>query len=191
MTTAVREFEGKTLPRAGVWHIDPAHSRVGFAVRHLGLSKVRGEFKDFNAEIVVGERPEDSRVSAEVDASSIDTREEQRDGHLRSADFLDVENYPTMTFESTQVRHSGGDDWEIDGNLTIRGTTRPITLNVTFEGAAPDPTQGGAEKAVISGSTRVNREDFGLTWNMALETGGWLVGKDVDVDIEVEALRSE
>ena len=191
MTTAVREIEGKTLPRAGVWHLDPAHSRVGFSVRHLGLSKVRGEFKDFTAEIVVGERPGGSRVSAEIQAASIDTREEQRDGHLRSADFLDVESYPVLTFESTEVRHVQSDDWEIDGDLTIRGTTRPITLEVTFEGAAPDPTQGGAEKAVLSGKTRVNREDFGLTWNMALETGGWLVGKDIDVDIEIEALRSE
>lgn len=191
MTSAVREIEGKAIPRAGVWQIDAAHSRVSFSVRHLGLSKVRGEFNDFSAEIVVGDRPEDSRVTAEIDAASIDTREEQRDGHLKSADFLDVENYPTLTFESTEVRHVKDDRWEIDGDLTIRGTTRPVTLEVTFEGAAPDPTQGGAEKAVLSGQTRINREDFGLTWNMALETGGWLVGKDVDIEVEVEAVRSE
>ena len=189
MTTAVREIEGQAVPQSGRWQLDAAHSSVGFSVRHLGLSKVRGEFTDFTADIIVGERPEDSQVTAAIQAASIDTRESQRDGHLRSADFLDVETYPTLQFASTGIRHAGGDVWQVDGDLTIRDVTRPVTLDVTFEGAAQDPTQGDADKAAFTGRTRINREDFGLTWNMAMETGGWLVGKEITIEIEVEALR--
>jgi len=175
-----------TLPATGTWALDGSHSHVGFKVRHL-MSKVRGRFSDVEATVTIAEQPLDSRVEVTVDLASIDTRDANRDAHLRSADFFDVDRNPTMTFRSTGLRQVGEDRYDLDGDLTIAGVTRPLTLQVTFEGLAVDPW--GNERAGFSATGRINREAFGLTWNQALETGGLLVGKDVDLEIEAELVR--
>jgi polyisoprenoid-binding protein YceI len=176
-----------TAPLAtGRWAIDPSHSSVEVVARHL-VAKTRGRFSTFEGVLVVADPAEASSVEATIDASSIDTREPQRDGHLRSADFFDVENHPTITFRSTGIRHLGGDRWAADGELTVRGVTRPVTLDVEFGGITTDPW--GGERAGFSATTEVDREAFGLTWNQVLETGGLLVGRKVKIEIEAELVR--
>lgn len=182
MTTATT-----TIPATGTYAIDPSHSHVGFKIRHLVVSKVRGSFGAFTGTLRVADEPLDSSVEVSVDLASIDTGDEQRDGHLRSADFFDVERFPTMTFRSTGVRETGPGRYEVDGELSLRGVTRPVTLATTFEGSARDPF--GNDKAAFSATAKVNREEFGLTWNQALEAGGVLVGRDVDVEIEVQFVK--
>ena len=169
--------------RAGTWTLDPAHSEVGFVVRHMMISKVRGAFGIKEATLIAPENPLEASVQAHVDASSIDTKDEGRDGHLRSADFLDVENFPTIDFVSTGVRVEDG-EMLVDGNLTIRGTTRPVTFEFDFGGFGNDPW--GNYKAGATAKTVINREDFGLTWNTALEAGGVLVGKDVTITLDLQ-----
>ena len=176
-----------TLPATGTWTIDPTHSAVGFSARHLMAAKVRGSFKAFSGTISIADTPENSTVSVSMDAASIDTGVEDRDNHLRSPDFLDVENHPELTFASTAVRPVEG-GYEVDGGLTIRGTTQPVTLAMQYSGVIADPW--GNEKAIFSASTKVNREDFDLTWNAPLEAGGWLVGKQVEIELEVQAVLS-
>jgi polyisoprenoid-binding protein YceI len=176
-----------TLPATGTWKIDLSHSWVGFSVRHLGLAKVRGRFNDFSGSVDVADDPELSSVEVEIQAGSIDTRDGQRDGHLVSADFFDVEHHPTLRFRSTRVERVGHDHWAVDGQLTIRGVTRPVRLDVAFEGAGADPW--GGQRAAFSGSTEIDREDFGLTWNQTLETGGVLVGKKVRIELEIELVK--
>jgi polyisoprenoid-binding protein YceI len=180
-------IESTTLPTTGTWEIDLSHSSVGFSVRHLGLAKVRGRFNDFSGAVLVSDDPESSSVEVEIQAGSIDTRDPQRDGHLVSADFFDVEQHPTLTFRSTGVERARGDHWAVDGDLTIRGVTRPVRLDVAFEGAGSDPW--GGQRAAFSASAEVDREDFGLTWNQTLETGGVLVGKKVRIELEVELIK--
>ena len=175
----------RTLPAVGTWTIDASHSEVGFSVRHLGISKTRGRFGSFRGDIVVAEQPEQSRVTVEIDAESIDTKDAGRDEHLRSADFFGVEEHPTLTFVTTGVA-AAGDRWKVTGDLTIAGVTRPVVLDTEVTGLVTDPW--GNERVAFSASTEINREDFGLTWNAALETGGFLVGKTVKIDIEVEAV---
>ncbi len=172
---------------AGTWTIDPVHSQVRFAVRHLGISKVRGGFASFAGAIEVAERPEDSTVAVSIDAASIDTKDQNRDEHLRSADFLDVDAFPTLDFRSTAVSGSA-DRWEVQGDLTVHGVTRPVVLSTGFDGVGGDPW--GGQRAAFSASTELDRGDFGLTWNQTLDTGGLLVGKKVTVDLEVELVRS-
>jgi polyisoprenoid-binding protein YceI len=176
-----------TLPEVGTWTIDPAHTVVGFSARHLMAAKVRGSFKTFSGTIVIGETPEASSVNVTIDAGSIDTGAEDRDGHLRSPDFLDIANYASLEFRSTAVR-SAGKGYEVDGELTIRGTTRPVMLDMTYLGLVTDPW--GNNKALYSATTKIDREDWGLTWNAALEAGGWLVGKTVEIEIEVQAAKA-
>ena len=176
-----------TLPQVGTWNIDPAHTVVGFSARHLIAAKVRGSFKTFSGTIDIAERPEDSSVQVTIDAGSIDTGVEDRDGHLRSPDFLDIANHPTLEFRSTAVR-SAGKGYEVDGELTIRNTTRPVTLDMQYLGIVTDPW--GNNKAIFSASTKIDREDWGLTWNAALESGGWLVGKTVEIELEVQAANA-
>ena len=178
---------GTQLPAPGTYAIDASHSGVEFSVRHLGLSKVRGRFAAFSGDVTIAEEPTASSVEVSIDIASVDTRDEGRDTHLRGADFFDAEQFPTMTFRSTGVRPAGR-DWQVDGELTIRGVTRPVTLDVEFEGSATDPW--GNDRIGFSASTEVNREDFGLTWNQALETGGVLVGKKVKIDLAVEAVKA-
>jgi polyisoprenoid-binding protein YceI len=174
-----------TLPATGTWTIDASHSEVGFSVRHLGISKTRGRFGTFSGDIVVAERPEDSRVSVTIDPASVDTKDAGRDEHLRSADFFQVAEHPTWTFETTSVV-AKGDRWAVTGDLTIAGVTRPVVLDTEVAGLVTDPW--GNDRVAFQASTEVNREDFGLTWNAALETGGFLVGKTVKIDLEVEAV---
>lgn len=183
---AVRTLEGQTVPEAATYEIDPSHSNVEFVVRHMGLAKVRGRFNEFTGSIRVAEDLTASTAEATIQAASIDTQDENRDGHLRTEDFLAVEQYPTLEFRSTGVRQVG-DDWVVDGDLTIRGVTRPVSLDVEFEGGALDPWDN--ERVGFSATTKINREDFGLTWNQALETGGWLVGKEVKIELSLEAIK--
>jgi polyisoprenoid-binding protein YceI len=183
-----RTVDGVQLPAAGRWEIDRSHSNVEFVVRHLMVSKVKGRFGEFSGSLHVGEVPEESSVEVVIDASSIDTRDSGRDEHLRSADFLDVAGYPTLTFRSTAVR-GRGERWQVDGELTIRGVTRPVSLDVELEGVVTSPW--GKQVASFTASTEVDREDFGLTWNQALETGGVLVGRKVRIELSVEAILAE
>ena len=172
----------------GTWAIDTAHSRLGFAVRHAGIATVRGSFTGFEGQLVLdGANPAASSATATVDTTTFSTGTEQRDGHIKSADFLDVENYPTVTFASTEVRPDG-DDYVLVGDLTIHGVTKPVEINVEVEGLAVDPF--GNTRVGFSGHTQFNRKDFGLTWNAALETGGVLVGDKVKVTLDISAIKS-
>jgi len=173
-----------TIP-TGTWEIDPSHSTVGFVARHLMVSKVRGRFASYQATIKIADDPLQSSVVVTIDAASIDTRDDNRDAHLRSPDFLDVEQYPTLTFESTAVR-AAGEDYEVDGNLTIRDVTRPVTLQLEFTGVQD---AFGGTRAGFEAVTKFSRKDFGLTWNAALEGGGWVVGDNVTIELEIEAVK--
>jgi polyisoprenoid-binding protein YceI len=179
-TTNAIEFPGY---KAGTWTLDPSHSEVTFSVRHMMISKVRGTFGVKSATLTAPENPLEATVEATVDVTSIDTKDEGRDTHLRSAEFFDVENYPTMEFHSTGVRIENG-DFLVDGNLTIKGITKPVTFDFDFGGFGTDPW--GNYKAGATAKTVINREDFGLTWNAALETGGVLVGKDVTIELDLQ-----
>jgi polyisoprenoid-binding protein YceI len=173
------------------WEIDPNHTLVEFSAKHMMITTVKGRFGGVTGTIVVDERnPDRSTVEAEIDAATLDTRTEQRDQHLRSTDFLDVEKYPTITFKSRHVSGSSknpGDEFKLTGDLTIRGTTREVTLDAVYEGKGKDPW--GGERVSFSATGKVDRRDFGLTWNQALETGGLLVGNDIKISIEVQAVR--
>ncbi|MGM7678022.1 YceI family protein [Microbacterium sp. A94] len=169
--------------RAGTWILDPSHSEVTFSVRHMMISKVRGSFGMKSATLVAPENPLEAQVTASVDVTSIDTNDEGRDGHLRSADFFDTDAYPTMEFVSTGARADNG-DFFIDGDLTIRNVTKPVSFAFDFGGFGQDPY--GNYKAGASATTTINREEFGLTWNAALETGGVLVGKDVTITLDLQ-----
>jgi len=183
--TMTRTAADTTVPVAGTYELDPSHSSADFQVRHLGLSKVRGGFAITSGTVEIAEDPTQSRVEAVLDAASFSTGAADRDAHVKSGDFLDVEQYPTVTFRSTGVRQDG-DAWKVDGELTIRDVTRPVTLDVEFEGANKDPW--GNSRIAFSASTEIDREDFGITWNQALETGGVLVGKQVKVTIDAQAV---
>lgn len=172
------------------WKIDPAHSHVQFSVRHMMISTVRGEFEEFDGEIEFDQDyPENSRLDIRIDANSINTREEDRDNHLRSPDFFNAEEYPYLIFKSKRVEQTGDDEGRVVGDLTIRDVTKEVVLEVTFHGVAKSPW--GATSAGFSASTTINRKDWGLTWNQALETGGVLVGDKIKIDIEVELIKQE
>lgn len=170
--------------RAGTWTIDHAHTEVTFSVRHMMISKVRGRFEKFDATIVTGENPLDSSVTATADVASINTKQAQRDDHLRSGDFFLAEEYPQLTFVSTGVRYEN-DQFYVDGDLTIRGVTKPVTFEFNFGGFGED--FDGNVKAGFEAKTVVNREDFGLTWNAPLEKGGVLLGEEVTIELDVQA----
>lgn len=170
---------------AGTWAIDPVHSSISFSVRHLVVSKVRGHFSTFSGAVVIGEDGTPS-VTAEIDVDSVDTRNEQRDAHLKGADFFDVEQYPTATFVSTAVRRNG-ESYLLDGDLTLKGTTKPVTLDLEFNGV--NPGMGHGEVAGFTASVVLNRKDFGIDIDMPLETGGAVVGDKVAVTLEIEALK--
>ena len=170
---------------AGTWTIDPSHSEVGFSVRHLMVSKVKGTFEKFRGTLTIGENPLDSTVTAEVDLNSINTRDEQRDGHLRSADFFEVESHPTMTFASTGVK-ANGDDYVVLGDLTIKGATRPVELDLEFNGTHPDPW--GGTRAGFSAETEISRKEFGVDFEVPMDGPGVVVGDKIKVILEVEAV---
>lgn len=174
-------------PEVGTWAIDPTHTVVGFSVRHLMASKVRGSFKTFSGTIAIGDAPEASSVEVSIDASSIDTGVDDRDAHLRSGDFLDIETFPSLDFKSTGVR-ANGNGYHVDGELTIRGVSKPVTLDLDYLGVMTDPW--GNDKAMFSAVTEIDREQWGLTWNQALEAGGWLVGKKIAIELEVQAAKA-
>ena len=184
---ATRVVDGREVPPAGTWQIDPSHSEIQFSVRHMMISKVRGRFREFAGTIEIGERPEDSRVDVVIVAASIDTRDRTRDEHLRSAEFLDVERFPEVRFTSTSASPGEKDGWDVTGDLTVRDVTRPVVLHVEFSGGTVDPW--GNLRAGFLADAEIDREEFDLTWNQALEAGGFLVGKGVRVDIDVEAIR--
>jgi polyisoprenoid-binding protein YceI len=170
---------------AGTWTIDPVHSEVGFTVRHMMVSKVRGRFTAFSGEIVTGADPLESSVSAEIALHSIVTGQEQRDAHIRSADFFDVENHPTMTYRSTGLRQ-GGDGYIVDGQLTLRGVTKDIPLALELNGFGPDPY--GGTRAGFTATAEISRGDFGVSYNAAIEGGGVVVSDKVTIQLEIEAV---
>jgi polyisoprenoid-binding protein YceI len=190
VTNAPRtEVQGIPGYVAGRWALDRSHSSVSFSVRHLMVSKVRGQFDDFDAEIVTGADPLASSVSATVDLSSIDTGNADRDAHIRSADFFDVESHPTLSFRSTGIR-ADGDDFLVDGELTLHGVTRPVTLGLEvngFQHASPF----GDVRAGFSATGEINRKDYGIDINMPLEGGGVVVGDKVQITLEIEAILQE
>ena len=171
---------------ATLWEFDPAHTLVEFSARHMMVATVKGRFARVSGRILdVADDPSHSSVQATIDASSVDTHDERRDAHLKSADFLDVEHFPTITFSSTRVEPLGGDRLRITGDLTIRGQTRPITFEATLNGRGKTPF--GTEIAGFSAEAQLNRKDWGLDWNVALETGGFLVGDSIKITLELEA----
>ncbi len=172
------------------WNIDTAHSGIQFSVRHMVISKVRGAFERWQGVIDFDdENPSVSKVSVTIDAASIDTREPKRDEHLRSADFFDVEKYPHITFESTKVEKARGDRYRVLGDLTIHGTTRQVELDAEFLGAGVDPW--GNRRIGFQAQTSVHRKEFGLSWNQVLETGGVLVGDQIEITLDVQAILAQ
>jgi polyisoprenoid-binding protein YceI len=171
------------------WNLDPAHSNIDFSIRHMMIAKVKGSFESYSAEIEAD--PEDltsASISISIDVTSVNTRAADRDNHLRSADFFDVENFPKMTFVSKNIVKTGVNEYEVTGDMTIRDVTRTETISVTYEGSGKDPW--GNVKAGFSGSGSLKRSEYGLTWNAALETGGVLVGDDVKISFEIQAAQA-
>jgi polyisoprenoid-binding protein YceI len=180
--TTVTQIPGYVV---GTWDIDASHSTVGFSVRHMMVSKVRGYFTRFSGEVVTAEDPARSTVNAEIDMDSIDTRQEQRDAHIRSADFFDVGNHTVMTFRSTEVRTDGA-EWTVVGDLTIKGITRPVELALEVNGFGPDAY--GGTRAGFSAKTDISRKEFGVDIDMPMDGGGVVVGDKISIELEIEAV---
>jgi polyisoprenoid-binding protein YceI len=170
---------------AGKWSIDPVHSEVGFSVRHMMVSKVRGRFTEFSGDIVTGDRPEDSSVTAEISLSSINTGQEQRDAHIRSADFFEVETFPTMTYRSTGVRVDDG-DFVVDGDLTLKGVTKNVPLRLELNGFGPDAY--GGTRAGFTATADINRKDFNVNFDAPMQNGGAVVSDKITIHLEIEAV---
>ncbi|SRR6266568_3408064 len=172
---------------SGTWNLDVSHTRLGFSAKHAMVTTVRGAFLDFEGSLTLdGENPAASNAHVTIQGASFSSGNDQRDGHVRGEDFLDVEQYPTLTFRSTDVR-SDGDDFVLVGELTIRGTTRPVEIAVELEGVEKDPF--GNQRIGFSGETTISRKDFGLTWNVPLDGGGILVSDKVKITLDVSAVR--
>lgn len=172
-----------TMPAAGIWALDGSHTSVGFVAKHLMITKVRGTFGRVTGTVAVAAAPQDSTVDVTVDVAAVDTGWAERDAHLRSPDFFDVEKFPEMRFVSTSIEpHHHA--WRMTGDLTIKGVTRPVILDVEFDGVAGDPW--GKPHAAFSARGEIDREEWGLNWNVALETGGWLVSKKITIEIETQ-----
>jgi polyisoprenoid-binding protein YceI len=184
---STREFEGLQIPAAGTYLLDAAHKRVGFVVRHLMVSKVRGNFGEATATITIAEDPLQSSVTASITTASVFTGQPDRDNHLRTGDFFEAEKYPTMEFRSTGIKSWDGNEIVVDGELTIKDVTKPVELLVEFEGVGRSPY--GFDVFGFSATTEIDREDWGLTYNMALESGGVMIGKKVKIEIEGEGIR--
>jgi polyisoprenoid-binding protein YceI len=175
-----------TLP-AGTFNIDPSHSRVGFSARHAMVTKVRGSFNDYTGAAVVADGV--ASINIEINVASVDTRSADRDGHLQSADFFDVASFPKITFASTSVKDSGSDKLSVEGNLTIKDVTKPITIEFEYSGTATDPF--GNARYGFEGAAEINRKEFGLTWNAALETGGILVSENIKLEFEISTIAAQ
>ncbi|MGA3353524.1 MAG: YceI family protein [Acidimicrobiales bacterium] len=186
-TTLTRGFNGLTLPAPGTFVIDKSHTQIGFVARHLMVSKVRGRFTDYVGAVVVAEDPAASSVEVTIQAASIQTNDENRDNHVRTNDFLAVAEFPTLSFRSTKVEISSGASWKVTGDLTVRGVTRPVVLDVEFEGVIKDPW--GNQRIGFTASAEIDRNEFGVSFNAALETGGFVVSPKVKLEIEAEAVR--
>jgi polyisoprenoid-binding protein YceI len=182
-----RVVNGVEYPATGNYVLDTAHTSIGFTVRHMAVSKVRGTFTRFEGSFDIAEDAADSSVHVTIDPNSVDTRDENRDNHLRSDDFFDVANHPQWSFDSTSVRETGPGELEVAGDLTIRGVTRPVTLALTVEGVVTDPF--GNHRVGFSARTSINRDDFGVSFGAVMESGGLIVSKKVDIEIEAEATR--
>ena len=183
----VRSHQGQEIPAAGTYVIDTSHSSVEFVGRHLGLSKVRGRFTKFGGNIEIAEAPEQSSVEVDIDVASVESADARRDEHLRSPDFFHVEEHPSMVFKSASVTPVDDGTWNVAGDLTIRGVTRPVVLHTEFEGGENSPF--GDQRIGFSASTEVNRVDWDLGWNVVLESGGLLVGKKIKIELSIEAIR--
>lgn len=170
---------------AGTWKLDPTHSTLAFSVKHLMISKVRGTFDSFDVTIVTAENPAESTIEATIDVASVNTNQADRDGHLRTGDFFKVDEFPTATFRSTSITVDG-DDLTVVGDLTLRGVTKPVTLKGEFGGIATDGY--GQTKAAASATTKINRHDYGVSWNAALEAGGVTLGDDVTLSIDLQVV---
>ena len=184
---STRAVNGLTLPSTGTFVLDKSHTEVGFIARHLMVSKVRGRFTDFEGTIVVADDPSESSVEVIIQAASINTNDENRDKHVRTNDFLSTDEFPALTFRSTKVELSSGGDWKVNGDLTVRRVTRPIVLDVQFEGVIQDPW--GNQRLGFTASGEIDRNDFGVSFNAVLETGGFVVSPKVKLEIEAEAVR--
>ncbi|HZU70511.1 MAG TPA: YceI family protein [Ktedonobacteraceae bacterium] len=170
------------------WEIDPSHSEASFVVKHMMFATVRGHFNVLSGHLHIDEQhPENSWVDAQVDAASVDTRDERRDGHLKSPDFFDVQNYPIITFKSTKIERVNGNEYKVTGDLAMRGVTRPVTFKAEYYGTGKNPW--GMTVAGLSAKTKINRKDWNLNWNQALEAGGWLVSDEVTIEIDLEAVQ--
>jgi polyisoprenoid-binding protein YceI len=187
-TPLTREYQGSEVPVEGKYDIDPKHTSVEFVARHLMITKVRGRFNEVAGTITVAAVPEESSVEVTIGAASVNTGEDQRDAHLRSADFFDTDTHPTWTSRSTSVVLDGG-RWKVTGDLTIRDVTRPVVLSVEFDGA--NTTPWGTSALGFSAWAEIDREDFGLSYNQVLETGGVMVGKKVRIELNVEAIARQ
>jgi len=177
-----------TLPATGTYQVDPVHSSVNFVARHLVGSKVRGRFTDFSGTVVIADPIESSSVTAEVAVASVDTGNEQRDGHLRSGDFFDIEAHPTVTLKSTGLEHVDGAEWKLTADLTVRGVTKPVVFDLEYLGAGPGMAPG-VEVVAFSASTDIDRRDFGVSFSGTLDNGGLIVGNKVHLELEIEANR--
>jgi polyisoprenoid-binding protein YceI len=182
---STRTWEALTIPAAGTYNLDVAHTTIGFVVKHMMVSKVRGSFNDFKGSVTIAENPLESSAELTIQTNSISTGVADRDGHLRSEDFLAVDKFPEIAFKSTRVVGHSGDEFTVVGDLTIRDVTKEVELTVEYGGAGTNPW--GAQVWGFSISTEIDREEFGLTWNQALETGGVLIGKKIKIEIEGEA----
>jgi polyisoprenoid-binding protein YceI len=184
--TQTRTWQDIEIPPAGTYDIDPAHTTVEIIARHMMIAKVRGRFEQFEGHLEIGEDLSGSRAEVKIEAGSINTAEEQRDTHLRSPDFLDVEGWPHIEFRAERPEHLGGNRFRIPGELTIRDQTRPVDVEFSLEGVGLDPW--GNTRAILAASFTIDREDFGITWNQTLETGGFLVGKELQAEIDCQAV---
>jgi polyisoprenoid-binding protein YceI len=188
-TPGTRDFEGVTIPAPGTFDLDPAHTRIGFSARHMMVSKVRGRFAEFTGSITVADDPMQSAAEAVIKAASIDTGQPDRDGHLVSADFLNVEKWPELSFRTTRITGHQRNVFTVLGNLTIKDVTREVELTLEIEGVGNSPY--GKQVMGFTLTTEIQREDYGMTWNVAVEGGGVLVGKTVKIEIEGEAVRRD
>jgi polyisoprenoid-binding protein YceI len=185
VTATATDFRSLT----GTYTLDASHTRLGFVARHAMVTKVRGAFNEFEGTTTIdGDEPANSSVRIAIKVDSIDTRNAQRDGHLRTNDFLDIENYPEITFVSTSIEHDGGNDFQVTGDLTIKDVTKQVTIPLEFQGAAKDPF--GNDRIGFEGSVVINRKDWGITWNAALETGGVLVSEKITLEFEISAVKT-